>query len=154
LELRLKEQAERTQGPDRSVVIREPDSGRIQPLPDVQGKGKEKVVDEQAAHDLITTSKNPHLIRGMPTENIDNEIEYNNIVSKINIGDQDEGQARLDLGDHDEGHAGPNLSVLDEGQAGSNHGDATESQPQSSHVVHAGPNLQHIDLEATNTSTQ
>nr|GEY97004.1 hypothetical protein [Tanacetum cinerariifolium] len=28
------------------------------------------------------------------------------------------------------------------------------SQPQSSHVVHAGPNLEHMDLEATDTSTQ
>nr|GEU66142.1 hypothetical protein [Tanacetum cinerariifolium] len=42
LELSLKEQAEQTQGLARSMVIREPDSGRIQPLPDVQGKGKEK----------------------------------------------------------------------------------------------------------------
>nr|GEX55647.1 copia protein [Tanacetum cinerariifolium] len=60
LELSLREQAERTEIPAYSVVIREPDSGRIQPLPDVQGKGKEKVVDEQAAHDLLTllTPKN------------------------------------------------------------------------------------------------
>ncbi|GJY40806.1 hypothetical protein Tco_0428076 [Tanacetum coccineum] len=41
-------------GPARPMVIREPDSERIQPLPEVQGKGKEKVVEEQAAHDLIT----------------------------------------------------------------------------------------------------
>ncbi|GJU55034.1 hypothetical protein Tco_1228748 [Tanacetum coccineum] len=26
-------------------------------------------------------------------------------------------------------------------------GDAAESQPQSSHVVHVGPNLEHIDFE-------
>ncbi|GKG56712.1 hypothetical protein Tco_0580036, partial [Tanacetum coccineum] len=52
--LSLKEQAERTQGPDRPVVLREPDSGKFQPLPEVQGKGKEKVVKEQAAHDLLT----------------------------------------------------------------------------------------------------
>nr|GFA64849.1 hypothetical protein [Tanacetum cinerariifolium] len=60
LKLSLKEQAERTQGPARLVVIREPDSRRIQPLPNVQGKGKEKVINEQAAHDLLTllTSKN------------------------------------------------------------------------------------------------
>nr|GEU46224.1 hypothetical protein [Tanacetum cinerariifolium] len=37
LELSLKEQAERTQGLARPVVIREHDSGRIQPLLDVQG---------------------------------------------------------------------------------------------------------------------
>nr|GEW33688.1 copia protein [Tanacetum cinerariifolium] len=34
LELSLKEQAERTQRPARAVVIREPDFGRIQPLPE------------------------------------------------------------------------------------------------------------------------
>ncbi|GJW91778.1 hypothetical protein Tco_0169331 [Tanacetum coccineum] len=41
-----------------------------------------------------------------------------------------------------------------EGQAGSNPGDDVESQPQSSHVVHAGPNLEHMDFEATNASTK
>ncbi|GKD83859.1 retrovirus-related pol polyprotein from transposon TNT 1-94, partial [Tanacetum coccineum] len=54
LELSLKDQGERNQGPACPVVIREPNSGRIQPLLDVQGKGKKKVVDEQAAHDLLT----------------------------------------------------------------------------------------------------
>ncbi|GKD31915.1 retrovirus-related pol polyprotein from transposon TNT 1-94, partial [Tanacetum coccineum] len=51
LEQSLKEQAERTQGPARLVVLRDPDSRKYQPLPEVQGKGKEKVFDEQAAHD-------------------------------------------------------------------------------------------------------
>nr|GEY02234.1 hypothetical protein [Tanacetum cinerariifolium] len=54
LELSLKEQTEQTQGPARPVVIKEPNSGRIQPLPDVQGNGKENVINEQAAHDLLT----------------------------------------------------------------------------------------------------
>ncbi|GJZ10510.1 retrovirus-related pol polyprotein from transposon TNT 1-94 [Tanacetum coccineum] len=54
LELSLKEQAERTKGPARPVVLREPDFGKYQPLPEVQGKGKEKVIDEQDAHDLLT----------------------------------------------------------------------------------------------------
>ncbi|GKG18594.1 hypothetical protein Tco_0372892, partial [Tanacetum coccineum] len=70
------------------------------------------------------------------------ETESDEEVSGINAGDQDEGQA------------GPNLGVYDEGQAGSNPGDAAESQPQSSHVVHARPNLKHMDLEATDASTQ
>nr|GFB25586.1 hypothetical protein [Tanacetum cinerariifolium] len=69
-------------------------------------------------------------------------MEYDNVVPKINTGDQDEGQA------------GPNPGVQDEGQAGSNLGDAAKSQPQSSHVVHAGPNLEHMDLEATDASIQ
>nr|GEX22055.1 hypothetical protein [Tanacetum cinerariifolium] len=121
LELSLKEQTERTQGPARLVVIREPDSGRIQPLSDVQGKGKEKVIDEQAAHDLLTllTPKNK---------------------CPIDTRDQDEGHAGPNPGVHDEGQGRPNHGIQDEGQAGSNPGDATKSQPQSSHVVHARPN--------------
>ncbi|GJX78175.1 hypothetical protein Tco_0324986 [Tanacetum coccineum] len=72
----------------------------------------------------------------------DSETESNEEVLVINAGDQDEGQA------------GPNLSEQDEGHAGSNPGDAAESQPQSSHVVPTGPNLEHMDLEATDASTQ
>nr|GEV65206.1 retrovirus-related Pol polyprotein from transposon TNT 1-94 [Tanacetum cinerariifolium] len=54
----------------------------------------------------------------------------------------------------DEGQAGPNPFVQIEGLARSNPGDDVEPQPQSSHVVHAGPNLKHMDLEATDVSTQ
>nr|GEY50788.1 hypothetical protein [Tanacetum cinerariifolium] len=54
LELSLKEQEECTQGPARLMVIRETEYGKFQPLPQAQGKGKEKVTDEQAAHDLLT----------------------------------------------------------------------------------------------------
>nr|GEX29876.1 integrase, catalytic region, zinc finger, CCHC-type, peptidase aspartic, catalytic [Tanacetum cinerariifolium] len=39
-------------------------------------------------------------------------------------------------------------------KAGPNPGDAAASQPQSSLVVHARPNLEHMDLEATDVSTQ
>nr|GEZ09477.1 copia protein [Tanacetum cinerariifolium] len=41
-------------GPLLSVVFREPDSEKFQPLLEVQGKGKEKVSDEQVALDLLT----------------------------------------------------------------------------------------------------
>ncbi|GKF96297.1 retrovirus-related pol polyprotein from transposon TNT 1-94, partial [Tanacetum coccineum] len=118
LKLSLKEQGERTQGLSRPVVIREPDSRRIQPLPEVQGKGKEKVVEEQAAHDLLTLQtpkpNNPvdqfifQRRTPMPTEPsehadspsldaelslIDSEMESEEKVSMIKAGDQDEGQA-------------------------------------------------------------
>ncbi|GJZ56371.1 retrovirus-related pol polyprotein from transposon TNT 1-94 [Tanacetum coccineum] len=118
LELSLKEQGERTQGPACPVVIREPDSGRIQPLPEVQGKGKEKVAEEQVAHDLLTLQtpkpKNPtdqfifQRRTPMPTESsehadspslyaelglTDIETESEEEVHVIKAGDQDEGQA-------------------------------------------------------------
>nr|GEX06239.1 hypothetical protein [Tanacetum cinerariifolium] len=54
----------------------------------------------------------------------------------------------------DEGQAGPNPGVPTKGQDGSDPGNDAEPQPQSSHVVHARPNLEHIDLEATDVSTQ
>ncbi|GKE03622.1 retrovirus-related pol polyprotein from transposon TNT 1-94, partial [Tanacetum coccineum] len=134
LELSLKEQGEQTQGPARPVVLREPDFGRIQPLPDVQGKGKEKVVNEQAAHDLLTLQtpkKKSHADQFI----FQSETKSDNEVSKINTGDQDEGQAGPNPGNQDEGQDGPNPGDQDEDQAGSNPGDAAKSQPQSSHVV-------------------
>ncbi|GKF78910.1 hypothetical protein Tco_0234478, partial [Tanacetum coccineum] len=128
---------------------------RIQPLSDVQGKGKEKVIDEKADHDLLTLhtpkQKSPadqfifQRRTPMPTQSsrhagspsldaelalTDREIESDEEAPEIHARDQDEGQA------------------------GSNPGDVAESQPQSSHVVYAGTNLEHIDSEATDASTQ
>ncbi|GKB13575.1 retrovirus-related pol polyprotein from transposon TNT 1-94, partial [Tanacetum coccineum] len=97
------------QGPLPSMVIREPESGKFQPLPETL-KAHETESDEE--------------------------------VPGIDAGDQDECQA------------GPNPGIQDEGQARSNPGDAAVSQPQPSHVVHAGPNLEHMDVEVTDTSIQ
>nr|GEX98783.1 hypothetical protein [Tanacetum cinerariifolium] len=94
----LKSVQDAHRGPLLPVVIKEPDSGKFQLLPEVQGKGKEKVSDEQVAIDLLT--------------------------------------------------------LQTQKKAGSNPGDDAEPQPQSSPIVHAGPNLEHMDLEATNVSTQ
>nr|GEW39087.1 hypothetical protein [Tanacetum cinerariifolium] len=44
-------------GPLPPVVIREPESGKYQPLPEVPGKGKAKVTEEQVAHDLLILQK-------------------------------------------------------------------------------------------------
>ncbi|GKD55504.1 uncharacterized mitochondrial protein-like protein [Tanacetum coccineum] len=154
LELSLKDQGERTQGPARPVVIRESDSGIIQPLPGVLGKGKEKVVDEQAAHDLLTlqTPKKKSLAdqfifqrhTSMPTK-ASRHAESPSLDAELALTDSEM---------ESNNEAGPNPGDQDEGQAGSNPGDAVESQPQSSHVVPAGPNLEHMDLEATDASTQ
>nr|GEW41226.1 hypothetical protein [Tanacetum cinerariifolium] len=84
---------------------------------------------------------------------IDSETESNDVVPKINIGDQDEGQVGPNPGIQDEGQAGPNPGEQDEGQAGSNPGDAAGSQPQPCHVVPAEPNLKAMDLEATDALT-
>ncbi|GJV01409.1 hypothetical protein Tco_1334978 [Tanacetum coccineum] len=105
----------------------------------VQGKGKEKrrtpMPTEPSKHD-----NSPSLDAKLALT--DSETESEEEVLVIKAGDQDEGQAR------------PNPGEQDEGQAGSNPSDAAESQPQPSHVDHAGPNLEHMDLETTNASTQ
>nr|GEW72512.1 hypothetical protein [Tanacetum cinerariifolium] len=53
LEESLKSVHDAHRGPLPSMVIREPDSGKFQPLLEVQGKGKEKVSDGQVALDLL-----------------------------------------------------------------------------------------------------
>nr|GEW08789.1 retrovirus-related Pol polyprotein from transposon TNT 1-94 [Tanacetum cinerariifolium] len=90
LELSLKEQAERTQGPARPVVIREPNSGRSQQLLEVQGKGKEKrhtPMPAEASGPVESPSLDAEL--DLP----DSETESDDEMLKINTGDQDEGQA-------------------------------------------------------------
>nr|GEU72694.1 retrovirus-related Pol polyprotein from transposon TNT 1-94 [Tanacetum cinerariifolium] len=44
-------------GPLPPVVIREPESRKYQPLPEVLGKGKAKVTEDQVAHDLQSLQK-------------------------------------------------------------------------------------------------
>nr|GEU59447.1 hypothetical protein [Tanacetum cinerariifolium] len=117
-------------------------------------EGKREIVDEQAAHDLLTLQtlkkKRPanqfvYQRRTLMTTEPSGHAESPSLdeeVPEINAGDQDKGQAR------------PNPGEQDEDQAGSNLGDAAESQPQSSHVFHARPNLKHMDLEATDALTQ
>ncbi|GJX30577.1 hypothetical protein Tco_0238656 [Tanacetum coccineum] len=138
-------------GPARPVVIREPNSGRIQLLPDVQGKGKEKVSDEQVALDLLTLQtpkkKSPAeqyiFQRRTPTTTEpsghaespslyaklglnDSEMEFDKEASpEINAGTPDKSQAGPNLDEQDKGQAGPNPGIQDEGH-GSNPGDAVE----------------------------
>nr|GEV55020.1 hypothetical protein [Tanacetum cinerariifolium] len=105
----------------------------------VQGKGKEKVSDEQIARDLLTLQTPKKAALGLTDSTSESDEEVPPVVK---VKAQDEGQA------------GPNLGVLTEGQAGSDPGDDVEPQPQSSLVVHARPNLEHMNLEATDVSTQ
>ncbi|GJR09685.1 retrovirus-related pol polyprotein from transposon TNT 1-94 [Tanacetum coccineum] len=131
LELSLKEQGERTQGPARPVVIREPDSGRIQPLPEVQGKGKEKVAEEQAAHDLLTLQtpkpKNPAdqfifqrrtPMPTKPSEHADSPSLDAELAHTDSETESEEEVLVIKAGDQDEGQVGPNPGKQDEVQAG------------------------------------
>nr|GEX51355.1 Gag-Pol polyprotein [Tanacetum cinerariifolium] len=131
------------------VVIREPESGKYQPLPEV-------------ALDLLTLQtlkkKSPadqfifQMRTSTPTGSSGHD-ESSTLYAELwltNSGvESDEDVPGMDAGVQNEGQAGPNPGEQDEGQVRPNLGDATASQPQSSPVVHAGPNLEHTDLEAT-----
>nr|GEV75782.1 E-beta-farnesene synthase [Tanacetum cinerariifolium] len=54
----------------------------------------------------------------------------------------------------DEGHAGPNPDEKAKGQARPKPGDAEASQPLPSLVFHAGSDLEHMDLDVADVSTQ
>ncbi|GJS89233.1 hypothetical protein Tco_0771869 [Tanacetum coccineum] len=88
------------QGPLPSVVIREPESGKFQPLLEVPGKGKDKVGEEQAAQVLLNlqTSKK----KSPAKYDTESDQEMSPVVTS---GAQDEGQG------------GPNPGIQDEGQA-------------------------------------
>ncbi|GKC53433.1 hypothetical protein Tco_1076178 [Tanacetum coccineum] len=161
VELSIKEQAYRTQGPAHPVVIRDPNFGRIQPLPGVQGKRKEKVSDEQVALNLLTlhTPKKKSLTKQYifqrctpTTTEPSSHAESPSLYAKLGLTDSEtesdeEASPEINAGTQDEGQAGPNPGIQYECQAIANPGDAAESQPQSSQAVHAGPNLEHIDFK-------
>ncbi|GKE82434.1 hypothetical protein Tco_1552434, partial [Tanacetum coccineum] len=100
-------------------VIREPESVKFQPLPEV--KGKEKVSEEQVAQVLINLQT----------------------PKKKSLADQYIFQRRSSAPTEPSGHD-ESSSLYAE----------LVSQPQPSHVVHAGPNLKHMDVEVTDTSIQ
>ncbi|GJW59846.1 hypothetical protein Tco_0109181 [Tanacetum coccineum] len=136
IEESLKEAHGAHRGPLPPVVFRETDPGKLQPLPEVQGKGKEKVGEEQAAqvlHNLQTPKKKS-------SAEYDTELDEE-VSPVVKSGAQDEGQAGPNPGKQDEGHARPNP------------GNDTMSQPQST-PIHAEPNLEHANVEATDASSQ
>nr|GEU34645.1 hypothetical protein [Tanacetum cinerariifolium] len=138
-------------GPLPPVVIREPESGKYQPLPEVPGKGKAKVTEEHVAHDLLSLQKpkkkshaaqyifqrrasepigssehdeSPYAVLGQS----DSEEESEKVVLRADEGGQDEGHAGPDLGTQAEGQTGSDASAQDEGQAGSNPDENSEGQ--------------------------
>nr|GEU65263.1 E-beta-farnesene synthase [Tanacetum cinerariifolium] len=128
MEERLKSVHDAPRGPLLPVVIREPDSGKFQPLPEVQGKGKEKrrtpTKTEPSGH---AKSPSIYAVLGLT----DNDSKSNDEVPHV-----------VEVGAQDKGQAGPNPGVLTEGQTGLDPGDDAEPQPQSRFTAIAYPNVQ------------
>nr|GEV37333.1 retrovirus-related Pol polyprotein from transposon TNT 1-94 [Tanacetum cinerariifolium] len=151
LEERLKSIYNVPQGPLPPVVIREPESKKYQPLPEVPGKGKEKVTKEQVAHDLLTlqTPKKKSLLidtsfKGAPLHLLDPPAMMNLHHYMLNLDGQ---TVRRNLMRMCQG-------LKREFKVGPNPGDAKASQPLPSPVGHAGSDLEHMDLDVADASTQ
>ncbi|GJX72519.1 retrovirus-related pol polyprotein from transposon TNT 1-94 [Tanacetum coccineum] len=133
----LKEFHSACQGPLPPVVIREPESGKFQPLPEVQGKGKEKVSDEQVALDLLTlqtpkkrSPADQYIFQRRTSTQTEptGHDESSSLYAELGLTDSEM--------DSDEEVSGIDAGVQDEGQAGPN------------------PDLEHMNLEASDTSLQ
>ncbi|GJX37714.1 retrovirus-related pol polyprotein from transposon TNT 1-94 [Tanacetum coccineum] len=148
--------------------IRETDTRKLQPLPEVPGKGKEKVGEEQAAQVLLNLQtpkkKSPaeqYIFQRrshVPTETSGRE-DSTSLYAELGLSgsDTDSDEATppvIRSRTQDEGQAGSDPGKLDEGQAGPNPDDVAESQPLPTPSVLAGPNLEHSDVEITDASSQ
>ncbi|GJR06036.1 retrovirus-related pol polyprotein from transposon TNT 1-94 [Tanacetum coccineum] len=155
-------------GPLPPVVFRETNTGKLQPLPEVPGKGKEKVGEEQAAQVLLhlqtPKKKSPaeqYIFQRhtpVPSKPAGHE-ESSSLYAELGLSGSDtesdeEMPSVVRSGTQDEGQARPDPGKLDEGQAGPNPDDFAESQPLPNPSVLAGPNLEHSDVEITDASSQ
>nr|GEW38526.1 integrase, catalytic region, zinc finger, CCHC-type, peptidase aspartic, catalytic [Tanacetum cinerariifolium] len=152
-------------GPLLPVVIREPESGKYQPLPDVPGKGKAKVTEERVSEPTGSSrhDESPYAVLGQ----LDSEDDSEKVVLGADEGGQGEGQAGPDLGaqaedqtgsdagDQDGGQAGSNPNEFSKGQAGPDPGNArADVHSIPSLMVHAGSDCEHMDLDVANVSPQ
>nr|GEV54053.1 hypothetical protein [Tanacetum cinerariifolium] len=153
LEESLKSMYDVPWGPLPPVVIRELESRKYQPLPKVPGKGKEKVIEEQVARDLLNlqtpikkSSTDRYIFQRRTftpsgsSEHDESSSLYAELgltdikeeskedVPRADAGGQGEGQAGPDPGAQVEGQAGPDPGAQDEGQDGSNLDEQPEGQ--------------------------
>nr|GEW80477.1 integrase, catalytic region, zinc finger, CCHC-type, peptidase aspartic, catalytic [Tanacetum cinerariifolium] len=170
--------------------LREPESGKYQPLPEVPGKGKAKVTEEQVANDLLILQnpkkKSPvdqYIFQrhtSTPTGSSEHdessyaehgqsesEEESEKVMPRADErgqgedqagpypGVQAKGQTGPDAGAQNEDHARSNPNEQSECQAGPDPGNAkVDKQFMPSHVVHAGSDRKHMDLEIADVLPQ
>nr|GEV15695.1 hypothetical protein [Tanacetum cinerariifolium] len=145
LEESMKTMYDAPRGPLPPVVIREPESGKYQPLPEVPGKGKAKVTEEQVAHDLLSLQMPK---KKSPT---DQYIFQRCAFEPTGSSGHDESPYAM-LGQPDSKEelekTGSDTGAQDEGQAGPDPGNAgADELSMPSPMVHAGSDREHMDLD-------
>nr|GEX79061.1 hypothetical protein [Tanacetum cinerariifolium] len=151
-------------GPLPPVVIKEPESGKYQPLPKVPGKGKAKVTEEQVAHDLLSLQKhkktsqvNQYIFQrrvSKPTGSSGHDESPYALLGQLDNQEESK-KAGSNPDETSEGQAGSNPDETSKGQAGPDPGDAeAKVQSNSSPMVHAGSDREHMALDVANVSPQ
>nr|GEY80459.1 hypothetical protein [Tanacetum cinerariifolium] len=143
------------QGPLPPVVIREPELGKHQPLPEVPGKGKEKVTEGQVAHDLLSLYKpkkkspmDQYIFQrrtSTPTQSFERDEPSYAELGQSESEESEKVMPGADERGQGEGQAGPDLDPSN-----------VEADVQSipSHVVYARSDHEHMDLDVTDVSPQ
>nr|GEX99589.1 copia protein [Tanacetum cinerariifolium] len=148
----LKSMYDVPRGPLPSVVIKEPESGKYQPLLEVPGKGKAKVTEEQVAHDLLSLQKPK---KKSPADQY--IFQRRTSTPTGSFGHDESSYAELGQSDSEEEFekAGSNLDEQSEGHAGSDPGNVgADEQHMPSPVIHAGSDREHMDLDVADISPQ
>nr|GEU41362.1 hypothetical protein [Tanacetum cinerariifolium] len=132
------------------VVIREPKSGKYQPLPEVPGKGKAKVTEEQVAHDLLSLQKpkkkspaNQYIFQRRVSEPTGSSKHDESLYVMLGQLENEEDSEKVMLGANEGGQARP-----DPGNAGA------DKLSMPSPVVHAGSDHEHMYLDVAEVSPQ
>ncbi|GJY80085.1 hypothetical protein Tco_0492836 [Tanacetum coccineum] len=133
-------------GPLPPVVFRETDTGKLQPLPEVPGKGKEKVGEEQAAQVLLNLQAPK---KKSPTEQY--IFQRHTPVPSEPAGHEESSSLYAELGLY-----GSDMESDEEmpSVAGPNPDDVAEPQLLPTPSVLVGPNLEQSDVEITDPSSQ
>nr|GEV43294.1 hypothetical protein [Tanacetum cinerariifolium] len=171
LEESMKSMHDVPRGPLPPVVIREPESGKYQPLPDVSGKGKVKVTEEQVSHDLLSLQKpkkkssaDQYIFQRRTFTPTGSSGHDESLYAELGKSDSEEESKKVmlgaDGGGQGEGHAGPDPGAQAEGQTGPDAGQTgldpgnagVDELFMPSPVVHAGSDREHIDLDVVDVS--
>nr|GFC20403.1 hypothetical protein [Tanacetum cinerariifolium] len=146
------------------VVIREPESGKYQPLPEVPRKGKAKVTEEQVAHDLLSLQKpkkkshaDQYIFQRHTSTPIGSSGHNESSYVELGKSNSKEGseKTRRDAGTQDEGQGRSNPEEQSEGQAGPDPGNAgADELCMPSLMVHAGSDREHMDLDVADVLPQ
>nr|GEX43029.1 hypothetical protein [Tanacetum cinerariifolium] len=131
------------EGPLPPVVIREPESGKYQPLLEVPGKGKAKSDNEEESEKVVLRAKEGGQDKGQAGPDPDAQPEDQ---TGSDAGAQAEGQAGSNPDETSEGQAGSNPDETSEGQAGSNPDETLKGQarpdPDEGFTATVYPNVQ------------